>query len=63
MGKPQMKYGIECSLGYWIPKPAVGKEKSKNKRFRKFKTELFKMPVSRMRRICRKILRDYESLP
>ena len=55
-------YGIECSLGHWIPKPAVGKEKSKNKRFRKFKTELFKMLDSRMKRIRRKILRDYERL-
>ena len=55
-------YGIECSLGHWIPKSVVGKEKNQNKRFRKFKTGLFKMLDSKMKRICRKILRDYEYL-
>ena len=55
-------YGIECSLGHWIPKSIVGKEKRKNKRFLKFKTELFKMLDSRMKRTLRKILRDYKSL-
>ena len=56
------KYGVECFLGHWIPKPVVGNDEEDNERFREFKTELFKKLDKRMDRICQDILQDYESL-
>ena len=56
------KYGVECFLGHWIPKPVVGNDEEDNERFREFKTELFKKLDKRMDRICRDIRQDYESL-
>ena len=54
------KYGIECYLGYWIPKIIV--PSLKNKQFELFKIKMFREIRNQMKSITSKIKEDYDTL-